>query len=317
MGRVSWAVALLCGCGSRTALDVPEVRDAAVGGDATPPSDVPCAARDYDVQGYVAHTGFAVTGGYIYVVSTATYDVVRFGTEGTAAETVTSSDNGNAWFFFVDDTYVWWTSTASGQIWRAPNGGGPKEAVACAACPSKAGIVGLTSSVLVLSDQSNALYALSKADGSVTSFFQQKKPTAPPITLVGDDAHVFWTTDEYVFEATAGALEPTIDDGWPTGLALHGDDVYWTATDNGTNELVHRAVSGGPTNVIYTGALKGPLGANASYVYGQTASGIERVSIVTGESTLIAPYVYPWRMIIDGSCIYSLDKGGHVFHVPG
>lgn len=320
MGRFSWVLSFTFGCGARTALDVPEVRDAAA-----PPADVsapqplvPCTARDYDVTGDFPQTSFAVAGGYIYVISKTTYDVVRVGTDDATLETVTPSDNGEASSFVVDDAYVWWARSDPNEIFRAPITGGQKQQLACAGtCPAKPGAVGITTSALILSDQSNTLYAMSKVDGTLTPFFKQNKPTAPVADLVATGTHVFWTTDEYVFDAVAGDVTPNIDDNWPSGLAGHADDVYWTSLTNGTNHLVHRAVSGGATNVVFTGELKGPLGANAQYVYGLTGGGIARVSVTTGESTLIAPYVFPSRMVIDGMCIYTLEKNGRVRRMPG
>ncbi len=315
MGRVSWAIVLLCGCGARTALDVPDVHDAAppMADVSAPPSIVPCAARDYTTTA-LDSASFQLVGGRLYFKTSSS--LVRADTESGEVDDVLASV---ADAFVVDATYVWWVG-AGNHLQHAANEGGAIIDGPCAApnmCPigfgHAASVVGVTDDVVVTADLQNILYVLPKSGGGPTLLVPNGSPTASVAVFVHDGPRVFWMTDEWVFEAVVGAsAKPDLDEGWPTGLALHEQDVFWTSFSNKAFRLVHRATSGGATSVLYTGELHGPLGANASYVYGLASGGVTRVSIVTGESTVIAPNVLPTKMIVDGACIYTIEKGGAV-----
>lgn len=313
MGRFSCALVLVCGCGARTELDVPAVHDAGS------PPPTPCDARDYTATA-ADWSSFQLAAGHLYF-QTGYGALARVDTESGVLEPL-DMDVVNG--FAVDDTYVWWVGKG-GLLAHESNGGGDVSYGPCAApntCPGGPGysstIIGLTEDVVVTADPQNILYVLPKSGGGPTPLVPNVAPTAVVMAFVHDGPRVFWMTDEYVFEAIIGAsAKPDIDEGWPTGLALHDQDVYWTSSINHDPRLVHRATQGGDTTVLYSGDMHAPLGANATHVYGVMPGGIGRVSVSSGETTIIAPNVSPLKMIVDGACVYTLEKQGHIRRMPG
>jgi hypothetical protein len=336
--RVLCALACVtwCACGARSELFVPDAPapvDASVEPsapvDASP--QTPCTAIEYTSVGARQSPSLVVTGGYVYYVSSSR-SVVRFPVEGGTPTTVVSDPNGFDATFVVDETYVWWIVTSNGKngdtvdwLARAPITGSDAELLQCATsdgCPgtleSFSSIVAQTeASLIVGTAYATNLYVIPKTGGTPVPLVPiATAPTTPydAVTIVSDQ--LFWTTSEFVYAATMGAYaQQTNIAQWPTGLASNDGHAYWTLTSHDTSNLVRRDIDG-TTTTLFTGSLRGPLAANASFVYGITDAGVSRVPSTGGTSSLILPEVGPKLFVVDDACIYFID-GDAVRRAPG
>lgn len=332
MRTLGAALIVVCACGARSALDVPESFDAALL-DASPdtlPEPI-CTALVYTNDDAANSPSLAVTGGYVYYASSHLHGIVQVPVMGGAPTLLTSDPSGWASAFVVDESYVWWVIESNGanfgtvgRVARVPIVGGITETLGCATpngCPASLGTgtvaVAQTTDVLIVgSGVESDIYLVPKAGGPSAPLVPvATAPTAPFDMLTATGTSVFWGAELDLYEAMIGAdSEQVIVAPGPTGLTSYGGNVYWTLLDHGVSSLVRD--TSGTITTLFTGPLSGPLAANAASVYGMSDGGISRVSATGGASVLVAPNVKPNLFVVDGACIYFID-GAAVRRVPG
>jgi hypothetical protein len=198
--------------------------------------------------------------------------------------TVLSTGQTNARGIAADGTHVYWALyRASGEIHRAPIGGGPTEVIVSAQPQSS----------YIAVDQTSVYWTNFTGTGSVMK--AAKVPGATPIPLVTnetwpaflsvDATHVYWND-----WTNAGALVKVTLDGVtrtvlqsnvksPFAMAKYGSSVFYV-TDLGGDVVELSALDGSLTTAIATGERKPhSIAADASGVYwGNNQSGEIRFS---------------------------------------
>jgi len=325
---VTW-VFVVVACGARTPLggtpspttpqadaDVPDVAPSTI-----PPSNEPCDPLVFQ-SGGDPQASFVLAHGFLHYKAK---DGVMRTPWNDATPSPVAADVAD--LFAVDGTSLFWVDAKKGYIASTPVTGGATTKGTCgapSACPPTVSqgsrAVGVTDAHAITSDYANFLFSFPKndLDADPALLITDGPPTALVVAFASSGEHVFWITDEYVFEVEVGVTKSVkIDDGWPSGLTIHAGDVYWTAAPQNTSRLVHRAVSGGPTNIVYTGELHDPLGANDAFVYGVSKEGIIRVDVSNGSKTVIEPKSSPKHLAVYGACVFVMDPDGLVRRLPG
>jgi hypothetical protein len=280
------------------------------------PPDPPCTNVEYTTSHFTsARFSVDATGVYYMLDGSKVVRVPKLGGAGAIVHSFTDAE----WLydsFVIDGTTIFWAGGSKADVFAIPESGGTSNVLGVGG-PT----LGVNDDVIVvqLAPTSAQLATMPKQGGDVTPISPENAPTAPVLEAFVDAARVYWRTTEHVFAlelAPHGAL--TTFGGWPTGIGIDDERVYW-ATDGDVVRFANKSDASNAGSL--EGHAHGPIAVGKDAIFGVGQGGIVKVPKAGGAATLVVALPDAGggaanQILADGNCVYYSTTKGTLARVP-